>query len=153
MNECFLYCRTSTTDQITSIKAQENFKSEEYNIVDVFSDFGKTATKVRNRPQFVELLKRCGVKFVNIENKLVFLPNGDEPEVRLILVSHTSRFMRNARLMEDVLDTLKEIGVEIRFLDMNKSSFDIDFKFTLSILFLLDEQESRNTSQKVRVGL
>ncbi|EJT6154781.1 recombinase family protein [Clostridium perfringens] len=151
--DCFLYCRTSTTDQITSIKAQENFKSNEYNILEIFSDFGKSATKVKNRPQFIDMLNKCGVKIVSLENKIVFLPNGKKPQTNLIIVSHTSRFMRNAKYMEDVLDTLKEVGVEVRFLDMNKSSYDIDFKFTLSILFLLDEQESRNTSIKVKNGL
>lgn len=152
----YLYARVSTTtaEQLTSFTAQQNYKSDNYEIIEVFADYGKTATKVFNRPNFIEMLKKCNVDVKRVEgNHIIFVTGDRTPVVNKILVSHTSRFMRNQIMMQSVLEALKKTNVEVIFLDMGKSSFDSDLFFTLNILFLLDEQESRNTSLKVKKGL
>ena len=152
----YLYARVSTTteEQLTSFTTQQNYKSDDYEVIEVFADYGKTATKVFNRPSFIQMLEKCNVKVKKVEgNNIIFVTGDKTPEVNKILVSHTSRFMRNQILMQSVLEALKKANVEVIFLDMGKSSFDSDLFFTLNILFLLDEQESRNTSFKVKKGL
>lgn len=150
----FLYARVSTTsdEQLTSFNTQSNYKSDNYEIIEVFADFGKTATKVFNRPHFLEMLKRCNVLVEKYEGNIIFIKGNKEPEVKKILVSHSSRFMRNQLLMKQCLAVLTQNRVEVIFLDMGKSSFDNDIDFVMNIFFLLDEQESRNTQAKVKNG-
>lgn len=153
--KCYLYARVSTLseEQATSFNAQTKYKSDDYNIVEVFADQGKTGTKILNRKSFCEMLYRCNIDIKEIEGNILFLKGDRIPEVNLIIVSHTSRFMRNQLLMKQLLLALKKNGVEVIFLDMGKSSFDTDIDFVMNILFLLDEQESKNTSLKVKRGL
>ena len=151
----FLYARVSTTseEQLTSFNTQSNYKSSDYEIIEVFADYGKTATKVFNRPNFIEMLKRCNVIVEKHKGNIIFVSGDSTPAVNKILVSHSSRFMRNQMYMKQCLMELKKNNVEVIFLDMGKSSFDNDIDFVLNIFFLLDEQESRNTQFKVKRGL
>lgn len=151
----FLYARVSTTseEQLTSFNTQSSYRSSSYEIIEVFADYGKTATKVFNRPNFIEMLKRCNVLVEKHKGNIIFVSGDSKPQVNKILVSHSSRFMRNQLLMKQCLLALKNNNVEVIFLDMGKSSFDNDIDFVLNIFFLLDEQESRNTQFKVLKGL
>lgn len=152
--KAFLYYRVSTTseEQETSFITQSNYNSDEFDIIGRFGDKG-TARHIRKRPNFKEMLKRCNIDIDEVKGNIIFSVGNRKPEVNVILVSHTSRFMRNQLLMKQCLQQLQRNNVEVIFLDLNKSSFDKDFDFTLNILFLLDEQESKNTSFKVHKGL
>lgn len=61
--------------------------------------------------------------------------------------------MRNQLLMKSLLRVLTIKSIEVIFLDMVGSSLDKEIDFILNILFLLDEQESRNTNQRLHTGL
>lgn len=153
--DAVLYYRVSTSsvEQDTSYIAQSNYKSSDYNIVRKYGDKG-TGTQVLNRKQFCEMILECGVDIKEVEGQILFIPSSErEAKYNTILVSHTSRFMRNQLLMKSLLRALTIKEVEVIFLDMGRSSLDKDIDFVLNILFLLDEQESRNTSQKVHTGL
>lgn len=151
----FLYARVSTTseEQITSFNTQSNYKSGDYEIVEVFADYGKTATKVFNRPNFLKMLEKCNVIIERHKGNIIFITGESKPVVNKILVSHSSRFMRNQLLMKQCLSALEKNNVEVIFLDMGRSSFDNDIDFVLNVFFLLDEQESKNTQFKVKKGL
>ena len=153
--QVYLYARVSTTsqEQLTSFNTQSSYRSSSYEIIEVFADYGKTATKVFNRPNFIEMLKRCNVLVEKHKGNIIFVSGDSKPQVNKILVSHSSRFMRNQLLMKQCLIALKQNNVEVIFLDMGKSSFDNDIDFVLNIFFLLDEQESKNTQFKVKKGL
>ena len=153
--QVYLYARVSTTsqEQLTSFNTQSSYRSSSYEIIEVFADYGKTATKVFNRPNFIEMLKRCNVLVEKHKGNIIFVNGNSKPQVHKILVSHSSRFMRNQLLMKQCLLALKQNNVEVIFLDMGKSSFDNDIDFVLNIFFLLDEQESKNTQFKVKKGL
>lgn len=152
--KAFLYYRVSTTseEQDTSFIAQSNYKSENYDIVAKFGDKG-TARNIKKRPSFREMLYRCNVNIKEIEGHTLFVVGDRKPEVNTILVSHTSRFMRNQLLMKQLLNTLAQNNIKVIFLDLGRSSLDSDFDFVMNVLFLLDEQESKNTSFKVKKGL
>lgn len=153
--QVYLYARVSTTsqEQLTSFNTQSNYRSSSYEIIEVFADYGKTATKVFNRPNFIEMLRKCNVLVEKHKGNIIFVSGDSKPQVHKILVSHSSRFMRNQLLMKQCLLALKQNNVEVIFLDMGKSSFDNDIDFVLNIFFLLDEQESKNTQFKVKKGL
>lgn len=153
--DAVLYYRVSTSsiEQDTSFITQSNYKSSDYNIVKRYGDKG-TGTQVLNRKQFCEMIFDCGVDIKEVEGQILFISSEERKSKHsTILVSHTSRFMRNQLLMKSLLRALTLKNVEVIFLDMGKSSLDKDIDFVLNILFLLDEQESRNTSQKVHNGL
>ena len=141
--QVYLYARVSTTsqEQLTSFNTQSSYRSSSYEIIEVFADYGKTATKVFNRPNFIEMLKRCNVLVEKHKGNIIFVNGDGKPQVHKILVSHSSRFMRNQLLMKQCLLALKQNNVEVIFLDMGKSSFDNDIDFVLNIFLLLDEQE------------
>ena len=148
-----LYCRVSTQneEQNTSYKHQQNISVKGYDIIKVYADRG-TGTNIK-RKNFQQMLYDCGVDIKEIEGNVLFIASDRKAMFESIIVTHTSRFLRNQLLMKLCIKALKKKNVEIYFSDMNKSSLDNDIEFVLNILFLLDEQESRNTSQKIKKGL
>ena len=108
--QVYLYARVSTTseEQLTSFNTQSNYKSSDYEIIEVFADYGKTATKVFNRPNFIKMLNKCNVKVKKHEGNIIFVTGNSEPEVNKIIVSHSSRFMRNQILMKQCLLALQK---------------------------------------------
>lgn len=135
----YLYARVSTTseEQLTSFNTQSNYKSSDYEIIEVFADYGKTATKVFNRPNFIEMLKRCNVLVEKHKGNIIFVSGESKAQVNKIIVSHSSRFMRNQILMKQCLLALQQNNVEVIFLDMGRSSFDNDIDFILNVFFLI----------------
>ena len=151
-----LYARVSTQneEQDTSYHNQQKIKVEGYDIVKTYADRG-SGTQVYNRENFKKLLYDCGIDLEKIRNTKTynFIASDREPLYEAIVVSHTSRFLRNQVMMKTCINALRKKNVEIYFADLGKSSLDKDIDFVMNILFLLDEQESLNTSQKVRRGL
>ena len=105
--DAVLYYRVSTSsvEQDTSYIAQSNYKSSDYNIVRKYGDKG-TGTQVLNRKQFCEMILECGVDIKEVEGQILFIPSSErEAKYNTILVSHTSRFMRNQLLMKSANPT------------------------------------------------
>lgn len=151
-----LYARVSKTDeaQDTSYHNQQKIKLDGYEIVKTYADRG-TGTQVKNRKQFKQMIYDCGVDIERVEDTNIynFIPRDREPMYDAIIVSHTSRFIRNQLMMKSCINALRSKNVEIFFVDLGKSSLDKDIDFIMNILFLLDEQESQNISMKVRKGM
>ena len=151
-----LYARVSTTqnDQDTSYENQKKIQVEGYDIIHTYADRG-TGTQVKNRKYFKEMINDCGVDIQRVEDTNIynFIPRDREPKYEAIIVTHTSRFIRNQLMMKSCINALRQKNVEIYFTDLGKSSLDKDIDFIMNILFLLDEQESLNISKKVRNGM
>ena len=140
-----LYARVSTQneEQDTSYHNQQKIKVEGYDIVKTYADRG-SGTQVYNRENFKKLLYDCGIDLEKIRNTKTynFIASDREPLYEAIVVSHTSRFLRNQVMMKTCINALRKKNVEIYFVDLGKSSLDKDIDFVMNILFLLDEQES-----------
>lgn len=153
MKKSCLYARVSTQneEQDTSFLHQQHISVTGYDIQKIYADRG-TGTNIK-RKNFQQMLYDCGIDIKEIEGNIIFVPSDRESMFESIIVTHTSRFLRNQLLMKACIKALRQKNVEIYFSDMNKSSLDNDIEFVLNILFLLDEQESKNISQKVKKGL
>ena len=162
------YCRVSTdsTDQANSFENQKSFfereinKNPDYELYQVYADKGITGTKLQ-RPEFNHMLEDAGLDIIYVDNlandsrkqyhKYTTVLSSRQPKFNLILVKNTSRFARNVSV-SDILNELKQKGVYVHFLDLNKgteSSADMTY---LEIFLSFDEHESRDRSIKVKFG-
>ena len=99
------YCRVSTDkkDQINSLETQKNF-FEEYaerkkdNMVKIYADEGISGTKVKNRKQFLQMLRDAERGFFE-----------------KLLVKDASRMARNTVDFLQGIRKLKSLGVDVEF--------------------------------------
>lgn len=160
------YCRVSTNseDQENSFENQKNYfesKIEEqgHDLYAVYADQGISGTKL-NRPQFNQMLKDAGLKLVIHDEKTrtgrehseewQADPN-KEPLFEEIWIKNTSRFARNV-LATKVLNELKAKKVYVRFVEQGLSTREESAIFTIEMMALVDSQESRGKSTKVKWG-
>ncbi|MCM1054364.1 MAG: recombinase family protein [Bacteroides sp.] len=137
------YCRVSTDsdDQASSLENQQEFFKKEINnnpnwvLYDIFTDEGKSGTNTKNRKAFNRMIE-CA-------------RNG---EIDLIITKDISRFARNVMDCLTFTQELYDLGVEVRFLTQNISTFDSAYKIIFLILSAFAQEESRNTSMRVRFG-
>lgn len=144
------YCRVSTAseEQLSSFKNQSEYfndyinSHEEWINAGIYADRGLSGTKL-SRPEFDRLLRDCGLD----ENFNIVQPS----KIDLILVKNTSRFARNTGISL-ILQRLKQNNCFVQFIDINKSTQNTsDFTF-IEILSVMDANESRDKSNKVRFG-
>ncbi len=155
VGKCYLYTRVSTAMQVEgySLDAQLNrlYKEAEYRdleVVEVFSDEGKSGKSVSGRPEFQRMLNSISEM------------NKNETIINYVIVSKLSRFGRNAK---DVLTSLSKMQT----FDCNLISSDegIDSskdagKLIITILSAVAEIERENIrfqtmegrNQKAREG-
>ena len=162
------YCRVSTdsTDQANSFENQKSFfereinKNPDYQLYQVYADKGITGTKLQ-RPEFNKMLTDAGLDIVKVDNlakdnrkqyqKYTTILSGRPPKFNLIIVKNTSRFARNVGVT-DILNELKQCGVYVHFLDLNKSTkLSADMSY-IEMFLSFDEHESRDRSVKVKFG-
>lgn len=152
------YCRVSTdsSQQESSFENQRNHFERElsrkngYELVKIYADKGLTGT-VFDREQFLDMLYDAGLDYQTIKGKLIFTTSDRKPLFKYICVSNTSRFARNI-LIVDIIRELRKKKVYIKFMDWGKSTEDDDIDLTLNIFLSMDEQTSRDISNKVRSG-
>lgn len=102
---------------------------------DLYVEEGISGTSLKKRPAFAEMIHKAKNGVYN-----------------LIVVREVSRFMRNAKLVLDLVDELKEHGVEVYFVNDGIWTYNTDDYFKLTIMAQYAEQESRKISERVFSG-
>lgn len=168
---CVAYARVSTDkkDQQNSLQNQKTYFQRELerntdcqfvkinhkSICDngIYHDRGFSGTKLK-RPAFDKMLEDAGLQAIidaDSETKTTKYKVIAEPKFDIIYIKDTSRFARNIVAI-DVLRTLKENNVFVRFLDIGKTTEnDADMTY-IGIFLQFAEQESTDRSRKVHFG-
>lgn len=135
------YCRVSTDkeDQLNSLEAQKEFFSEYTKrtgdvLVKLYADEGISGTKIKNRKQFLRMM-------ADAEHGLF----------DMVVVKDISRFARNTVDLLQSVRKLKALGIETQFLTANMTSMG-NSEFILTIFGALAQEESANTSKRVKFG-
>ncbi|WP_350342335.1 recombinase family protein [Proteinivorax tanatarense] len=134
------YCRVSSmTDmQEDSLENQTKYftnyirSNPNYHFVGVYSDRGKTGTKIDGRTGFSKLIRDC------LEGK-----------IDLVLCKSISRFARSVTDSLDTVRQLKEKGVRLIFEKENIDTEDMKSEFIMTLLSAVAQEESRSISENV----
>ncbi len=135
------YCRVSTNkdEQLDSLESQQNFFAEyaarnAYELVNIYADEGKSGTKIKNRTQLLKLLADAGLgKF------------------EIVLIKDISRLARNTVDFLTSIRKLKALNIRVIFVNYDQTSSDSS-EFMLTMLSAIAQEESANTSKRVRFG-
>ena len=135
------YCRVSTdkSDQLNSLEAQKKFFAEYtekngHNLVRLYADEGISGTKIKNRKEFLRLMR-----------------DAQHGLFDMVVVKDISRFARNTVDLLQSIRTLKALGIETTFLTANMTVLG-QSEFVLTIFGALAQEESANTSKRVKFG-
>jgi site-specific DNA recombinase len=135
------YCRVSTEkeDQLNSLEAQKKFFTEYTQrtgdiLVRLYADEGISGTKTKNRKEFMRMMA-----------------DADKGLFDMLVVKDISRFARNTVDLLENVRKLKSLGIETQFLTANMTSFG-NSEFVLTIFGALAQEESANTSKRVKFG-
>lgn len=135
------YCRVSTNkdEQLDSLEAQQVFfteytKKNGYHLVQIYADEGKSGTKMKNRTQLLKLLSDA--------NRGMF---------DIVLIKDVSRLARNTVDFLTSIRKLKSLGVKVIFVNYDQTSSDSS-EFMLTMLSAIAQEESANTSKRVKFG-
>lgn len=135
------YCRVSTdkTDQLNSLEVQKEFFAEYTKrtggtLVQLYADEGISGTKIKNRKEFLRMMS-----------------DAERGLFDLVVVKDISRFARNTVDLLQNIRKLKSLGIETQFLTANMTSMG-NSEFVLTIFGALAQEESANTSKRVKFG-
>ena len=135
------YCRVSTDkeDQLNSLEAQKEFFAEYTKrtgdtLVGLYADEGISVTKIKNRKEFLRMMT-----------------DAQHGLFDLVVVKDISRFARNTVDLLQNVRKLKSLGIETQFLTANMTSMG-NSEFVLTIFGALAQEESANTSKRVKFG-
>ncbi len=135
------YCRVSTDkeDQLNSLEAQKEFFSQYIertgdNLVRLYADEGISGTKIKNRKEFLRMMS-----------------DAEKGLFEMVVVKDISRFARNTVDLLQNIRKLKSLGIETQFLTANMTSMG-NSEFVLTIFAALAQEESANTSKRVKFG-
>ena len=135
------YCRVSTDkeDQLNSLEAQKQFFAEYTlrtgdNLVRLYADEGISGTKIKNRKEFLKMMS-----------------DAEKGLFDMVVVKDISRFARNTVDLLQNIRKLKSLGIETQFLTANMTSMG-NSEFVLTIFGALPQEESPNTSKRVKFG-
>ena len=134
------YVRVSTNkeEQELSLENQTEFfkkyvETRGDTLVSIYSDKGKSATKMKNRKELQKLLKAAG-----------------RGEFQKLYVKDISRLFRNTLDFITVSRQLAEHNVYLHLVNMGEGK-DID-TFTLNLMAMLAENESQKMSERIKFG-
>ena len=135
------YCRVSTNknEQMDSLSAQRNFFIEytqhhHLTLVHIYADEGKSGTKMKNRTQLLQLMADA--------KKGMF---------DTVLIKDVSRLARNTVDFLVSIRTLRALHVDVIFVNYDQTSSDSS-EFMLTMLSAIAQEESANTSKRVKFG-
>ena len=135
------YCRVSTdkSDQLNSLETQKEFfleytKRTGDNLVKLYADEGISGTKIKNRKEFQRMLA-----------------DAEKDLFDMVVVKDISRFARNTVDLLQSARKLKSLGIETQFLTANMTSMG-NSEFVLTIFGALAQEESANTSKRIKFG-
>lgn len=135
------YCRVSTEkeDQLNSLETQKKFFADYTaktgdNLVRLYADEGLSGTKIKNRKEFLKMMSDAELHLFD-----------------MVVVKDISRFARNTVDLLQNIRKLKALGIETQFLTANMTSMG-NSEFVLTIFGALAQEESANTSKRVKFG-
>lgn len=135
------YCRVSTLkhEQELSLENQMTFFGDYISkrgdtLVEIYGEKGRSATKMQNRPELQRLLK-----------------DAKAGKFKRVYIKDISRAFRNTYDFIGVSRELANHGVVFHLLGMGDSGKDVD-EFTLNLLAMVAEQESKKMSERVKFG-
>ena len=135
------YCRVSTDkeDQLNSLEAQKEFFTEYTKrtgdtLIRLYADEGISGTKIKNRKEFLRMMA-----------------DAERGLFDMVVVKDISRFARNTVDLLQNVRKLKALGIETQFLTANMTSMG-NSEFVLTIFGALAQEESANTSKRVKFG-
>ncbi|MFR2670936.1 MAG: recombinase family protein [Acutalibacteraceae bacterium] len=137
------YGRVSTEHeaQISALGNQIQWYDEQaknhsnWTIIDKYIDEGITGTQAKKRPAFLKMID-----------------DAKEKRFDLIVTREVCRFARNT--VDTLVTTreLKNIGIEVYFVEDNIWTMDGDGELRLSLMATLAQEESRKVSERVKAG-
>lgn len=130
---------TDKSDQLNSLETQKQFFEEyaEKNghiLVRIYADEGISGTKIKNRKEFLRLMH-----------------DAKHGLFEMVVVKDISRFARNTVDLLNSTRQLKALNIETLFLTANMSVLG-NSEFVLTIFGALAQEESANTSKRVKFG-
>ncbi|WP_418627426.1 recombinase family protein [Anaerosinus sp.] len=132
------YCRVSTDheEQLNSLSEQQNFfesytKENNMELVELYVDEGISGTKLKNRTEFLRMMRDAKLGKFDI-----------------LLVKDISRLARNVVDFVQSVRTLKALNIDCKFITANMSA--TDGELTLTIMAAVAQEESANTSKRVK---
>lgn len=135
------YCRVSTNkaEQLDSLESQRSFfleyaKKNNYDLVHIYADEGKSGTRIKNRLQLQQLLK-----------------DAKDGKFELVLIKDVSRLARNTVDFLTSIRKLKSYGIKVVFVNYDQTSSDSS-EFMLTILSAIAQEESANISKRIKFG-
>ena len=137
------YGRVSTEHeaQLAALENQMQWHEDQakyhpnWTVLKSYIDRGITGTQAKKRPAFMEMLNDA--KYHKFD---------------LIVTREVCRFARNTVDTLVITRQLKEIGIEVYFVEDNIWTMDNDGELRLTIMATLAQEESRKTSERVRAG-
>lgn len=138
------YCRVSTekAEQLESLENQmESFRyqlslHDNWELVGIYADEGRSGTSVKGRPQFMRMLADCKAGLIDY-----------------IMIKSISRFARNTLDCISLVRELQKYGVQIYFEKENIDTSDITSEMLLVIMASFAQEESRSISENVKWGI
>lgn len=106
-----------------------------WNVLKKYIDRGITGTQAKKRPAFMEMLE-----------------DAKRNKFDLIVTREVCRFARNTVDTLVITRQLKEMSIEVYFVEDNIWTMDNDGELRLTIMATLAQEESRKTSERVRAG-
>ena len=103
-------------------------------MVRLYADEGISGTKIKNRKEFLRMMK-----------------DAEQGLFDMVVVKDISRFARNTVDLLQNIRKLKSLGIETQFLTANMTSMG-NSEFVLTIFGALAQEESANTSKRVKFG-
>lgn len=135
------YCRVSTDtgDQLNSLETQKQFFAEyaeknNHNLVLLYADEGISGTKIKKRTQFQKLMR-----------------DAQHGLFDMVVVKDISRFARNTVDLLNSTRKLKSYGIDTIFITANMTVLG-QSEFVLTVFGALAQEESANTSKRVKFG-
>lgn len=148
-----LYARVSTSkeEQLQSYLQQQKFFDDRFEIVKIFDDRA-TGTSIKKRLGFLKMLEYCNIETEFIGNDYIFNIVATT-DIKIIIVSNTSRYGRNLIDVKRSLEVLHKQGIKVYFKDLNAFSDNEQLEILLNIYFTLDAQYSKDLSRKSKDGI
>ena len=132
------YCRVSTdkADQLNSLEMQKKFYGEfaernNYEIAHMYADEGISGTQMRKRPEFIRLMR-----------------DARQGKFDMVVTKDISRMARNVVDFLQSIRELKAMGIPVVFVNTNLSTEDGEL--VLTMLAMVAQQESENTSKRIK---
>lgn len=143
MRNTVFYGRVSTEHeaQISALENQMQWYDDQakfhpnWIVLDKYIDEGITGTQAKKRPAFLQMIK-----------------DAKEGKFDLIVTREVCRFARNT--VDTLVTTreLKNLGIEVYFVEDNIWTMDGDGELRLTIMATLAQEESRKVSERVKAG-